>query len=117
MIRKKVKKDLAQSISMSITKEMAKPRMARSAQIAELNLDTTRIPERPSVILPGTVDKIVPASHRSHPEKAQIAVAGADRQYRDLRIENTLTDEHGDDVKLKKGAHVEVTVTAEPKDQ
>jgi hypothetical protein len=23
-----------------------------------------------------------------------------------------LTDEHGDDVKLKKGAHVEVTVTA-----
>jgi hypothetical protein len=31
------------------------------------------------------------------------------------RIENTFTDEHGDDVKLKKGAHVEVTVTAEPK--
>jgi hypothetical protein len=23
-----------------------------------------------------------------------------------------LTDEHGDDVRLKKGAHVEVTVTA-----
>jgi len=31
----------------------------------------------------------------------------------DLRIENALIDEHGDDVKLKKGAHVEVTVTAE----
>ena len=26
-----------------------------------------------------------------------------------------LTDEHGYDVRLKKGAHVEVTVTAEPK--
>jgi hypothetical protein len=32
----------------------------------------------------------------------------------DLRKqENTLTDEHGDNVKLKKGAHLEVTVTAE----
>jgi len=29
-----------------------------------------------------------------------------------VRIENTLTDEHGDDVSLKKGAHVDVTVTA-----
>jgi hypothetical protein len=28
---------------------------------------------------------------------------------------NTSTDEHGDDVRLKKGAEVEVTVTAEPK--
>jgi hypothetical protein len=26
-----------------------------------------------------------------------------------------LLDENGDDVKLKKGAHVEVTVTSEPK--
>jgi hypothetical protein len=35
--------------------------------------------------------------------------------HRDLRIENTLTDENGDYVRLKKGAHVQVTVTAEPK--
>ena len=48
------------------------------------------------------------------PEKANIAVEGADHRHRDLRIENTLTDEHGDDVRLKKGAQVEVTVTAEP---
>jgi hypothetical protein len=26
-----------------------------------------------------------------------------------------LTDEHGEDVRLKKGAHVDVTVTAGPK--
>ncbi len=45
--------------------------------------------------------------------EAQIAVEGADHRFRDLRIENTLTDENGDDVKLKKDAHVEVTVTAE----
>ena len=95
---------------------MAKPRMARSARIAELNLDTTRIPEQPSATMPGTVDKIIPSPRPSQPEKAQIAVDGADHRYRDLRIENTLTDENGDDVKLKKGAHVEVTVTAETKD-
>ena len=115
MPHKKANKEPRNATSSSVLTEMAKPRMTRSARIAELNLDTTRIPESPSVILSGTVDKIVPASQRSHPEKAQIGVHGADRQYRDLRIENTLTDEHGDDVKLKKGAHVEVTVTAEPK--
>ena len=93
---------------------MEKPRMARSARIAELKLDVTRIPEHPSVTMPGTVDRIIPSPHPSQPEKAQIAVDGADNRHRDLRIENALTDEHGDDVKLKKGAHVEVAVTAEP---
>jgi hypothetical protein len=63
----------------------------------------------------GIVDKIIPSPHPSQPEKAQIAVDGADDRYRDLRIENTFTDEHGDDVTLKKGTHVNVTVTAEPK--
>lgn len=92
---------------------MAKPRMAKSARIAELNLDTARIPEQPTVTLPGTVNEIIPSSRLNQPEKAQIAVDGADRGYRDLRIENSLIDEHGDDVSLKKGAHVEVTVTAQ----
>ena len=64
--------------------------------------------------MPGTVDRIIPPPRPSQPGKAQITVDGADHNYRDLRIENTLTDEHGDDVKLKEGAHVEVTVTAEP---
>ena len=96
----------------SVTKEMAKPRMARSAKIAELNLDTSRIPEQPSTTMPGTVKKIIPSPHTSQPEKAQIAVDGTDQRYRNLRIENTLTDEHGDDVRLKKGVHVDVTVTA-----
>ena len=56
-----------------------------------------------------TVEIITPSAHPSHPEKAQIAVDGADRQYRDLRIDNTLIDEQGDDVKLKKGAHIELS--------
>ncbi len=95
---------------------MEKPRMARSARIGELNLDTSRIREQPSVTLPGTVDKIIPSPRPSQPEKAQIAVDGADQRYRDLRIENTLTDEHGGDVRLEKGTRVEVTVATKDDD-
>jgi len=62
--------------------------------------------------MPGTVKKIVPPPRPSQHEKALIIVDGADRGYRDLRIDNILTDEHGEDVRLKKRAHVEVTVTA-----
>jgi hypothetical protein len=113
---KKAKKARGNATHASVKKEMAKPRTAKSARIAELNLNTRRIREQPSATVPGTVDKIIPSPRPSQPEKAQITVDGADRRHRDhLRIENTLTDEHGDDVKLKKGAHVEVTVTAEPK--
>jgi hypothetical protein len=94
-----------------VTTELAKPRMSRSARIAELNLDTARIPEQPSITVPGTVNKIITSPRPSQPEKAEIAVDGDDSR-KALRIENTLTDEHGDDVSLKKGAHVDVTVTA-----
>lgn len=65
--------------------------------------------------MPGTVHKIIPPPRPNQLEKAQIALDGAGRRYRNLRIENTLTDEHGDDVRLKKGARVEVTVTADSK--
>jgi hypothetical protein len=115
MLDKKEENEPDLATTAGVRKEMEKPRMARSARIAELNLDTTRIPEQPSVSMPGTVDKIIPSPGPSQPEQAQIGVEGADSQKQDLRIENTLTDEHGDDVKLEKGAHVEITVTAEPK--
>jgi hypothetical protein len=111
-VRKKANTESGNAIRAKVRKEMAKPRMARSAKIAELNLDSTRIPEQPSVTMPGTVNKIIPSPRPSKPEKAQVAVDGADRRYRNLRIENALIDEHGDDVKLKKGARVEVTVAA-----
>jgi hypothetical protein len=113
MLHKKAKKESDASTRTGVRNEMAKPRMARSARIAELNLDTARIPEQPSVTMPGTVDKIIPSLRLNQPDRAQIAVDGADRGYRGLRIENTLIDEHGDVVSLEKGAHVEVTVTAQ----
>jgi len=70
--------------------------------------------EKPSATLPGTVEKIIKSPHPSEPEKAQIAVEGADELYKEIRIVNNLTDENGDEVRLKQGAKVEVTVEASP---
>jgi hypothetical protein len=70
--------------------------------------------ENPSITLPATVEKIIKPLSPREPEKAQIAVEGADHLYRELRIENSLTDENGDKVRLKQGAEVEVTIEAPP---
>jgi hypothetical protein len=70
------------------------------------------MPEKPSTTLPGIVEKIIKPMTSEDPEKAQIAIEGADHLYREIRIENALTDENGDKVKLKHGAEVEVTVEA-----
>jgi hypothetical protein len=53
----------------------------------ELNLDTARILELSSTTMSGAVDKVISAPRPSQPEKAQIAVDGADHRYRDLRTE------------------------------
>src|SRR5262244_3759278 len=70
--------------------------------------------EKVAATLPGTVQKIIKAPHPDLPEKAEIAVEGADELYKEIRIDNTLTDEKGNEVKLKPGAEVEVTVEAAP---
>jgi hypothetical protein len=67
---------------------------------------------KPSVTLPGTVEKIIPSTHPREPEKAQIGVEGADDLYREIRVENTLQDENGNPVALKPGAQVDVTIEA-----
>lgn len=66
--------------------------------------------------MPGTVEKVIKSPHPSEPEKAQITVEGADHLYRELRIQNSLTNENGDMVRLKPGTEVEVTIEAEPED-
>jgi hypothetical protein len=68
--------------------------------------------ENPSTTLPATVEKIIKPIVPGDPEKAQIAIEGADHLYREIRIENTLTDENGEKVRLKQGAELEVTVEA-----
>jgi hypothetical protein len=46
MLRKKGKKKSDNSTRASVKKEMAKPRITKSAKIAERRLDTARIPEQ-----------------------------------------------------------------------
>ena len=70
-------------------------------------------PEKPSVTLPGTVEKIIPAVPHVKPEEAQIAVEGAEELYKEIRVENALQDENGKAVGLKLGAEVEITIEAE----
>jgi hypothetical protein len=68
-----------------------------------------------STTLPGKVEKVItPHPGSGEPEKAQIAVEGADHLYREIRVPNTLTDPHGQKVKLKEGAEVEVKIEADP---
>jgi hypothetical protein len=69
--------------------------------------------DKPNVTLPGRVERIIPSPSPHEPEKAQIAVEGADHLYKEIRIENSLTDENGNKVHLKRGAEVEVTVEAD----
>ena len=111
MLHKKRTRETANAACANVTKEMAKPRMTKSARIAERTLDTAELQNCP---VPPCPEPSTKSSRREpgQPEKAQISVDNDDRRYRDLRIENMLTDEHSNDVKLKKSAHVEVTVTA-----
>jgi len=68
-----------------------------------------------STTLPGKVEKLIPAHPFSgEPEKAQIAVEGADHLYREIRVPNALEDDNGHKVKLKEGADVDVKIEADP---
>jgi hypothetical protein len=69
--------------------------------------------EKPSVTVPGTVDKIIPSLSSENPETAQISLESDHDLFREVRIENTLTNETGGKVSLKPGSPVEVTITAE----
>src|SRR6476620_10073679 len=68
--------------------------------------------EKPAVTLPGVVEKILAPVTPSEPEKAQIAIQGADDLYKEIRVENTLKNAAGENVRLKPGAEVEVTIEA-----
>jgi len=73
------------------------------------------MPEKANVAMPATVEKIIKSPDPREPEKAQINIEeGADELYKEIRIENALTDDKGDEVKLKEGAKVEVAVEAPP---
>jgi len=47
------------------------------------------------------------------PEKAQIGIEEADELYREIRVENVVTDEKGKNARLKVGADVDVVIEAD----
>jgi len=63
-----------------------------------------------SVTLTGVVERVIESPHPAVPEKAQIAVEGADDLYREIRIDNALKADDGQTVVLKEGEPVNVTV-------
>jgi hypothetical protein len=71
--------------------------------------------QKATATLPGKVEKVIkPHPQSGEPEKAQIAVEGADHLYREIRVPNKLVDSEGNKVKLKPGAEVEVKIEADP---
>jgi hypothetical protein len=70
--------------------------------------------DKASATLPGVVENVVQPAIPGDPEKADIAVEGADDEHKKITIENTLVDKSGHEVHLHPGAKVEVTIKAEP---
>jgi hypothetical protein len=69
--------------------------------------------EKSTVTLPGKVEKVIESPVPKKPAKAQISIEKGDDLYKEIRIENELTDENGKKVALKEGADVEVTIEAD----
>ena len=73
MLHKKAKKagkEAGAALRASVRKEMAEPRMAKSARTMERTLDRSSIAVRRNTTMPGTVDKITPSRSRRRPEEA-----------------------------------------------
>ena len=60
----------------------------------------------------GTVQKVIKPAVPSEPEKAQINIEEADDLYREIRVENVVSNEKGDSAGLKEGAGVDLIVEA-----
>jgi hypothetical protein len=63
--------------------------------------------------LRGTVEKVIKSKYANEPEKAEINIKEADNLYREIRVENTLTDEKGEKRALKPGAEIDVILEAD----
>jgi hypothetical protein len=63
--------------------------------------------------LRGTVQKIIKPVFPDEVEKAQIDVQGGDPLYREIRVENVVTDKEGKKAGLRAGAEVDVIVEAD----
>ncbi len=72
--------------------------------------------DKPSTTLAGTVQKIIKPIDPHAEDTAEISIEKAEDLYREIRVENTLKKENGEEVALKEGAPVDVTIEADKKD-
>jgi hypothetical protein len=63
--------------------------------------------------LRGTVQKVIKPVFPGQAEKAQIDVHDADHLYKEIRIENVVTDEEGTKARLRPGTEVDVIIEAD----
>ncbi len=70
--------------------------------------------ESASVSMTGVVHKIISSPLPDVADKAEISVDAAEDLYKEIRIDNTLQDSNGNEVELKAGDSVTVTVETEP---
>ncbi len=68
---------------------------------------------RPSRTLPALVNKVLLSPYSDCPERVEISIAAADDLFREVRIENVLTNPDGQPVALKSGAQIDVTFEAD----
>jgi len=68
------------------------------------------VKKKPKITKPGVVRKIIKVPQ---PEKVEISIPAAQDLYREIRIENKLEDEKGQEVKLKPDVPVDVTIEAD----
>lgn len=64
--------------------------------------------------LHGSVKKVIKPLSPSEPEKAEIDIHEADELYKEIRIENVVTDEKGRKDSLQKGEEVDVILEVDP---
>jgi hypothetical protein len=61
----------------------------------------------------GSVQRVIKPVVPGEPEKAQIGIEEGDDLYREILIENVVTDDKGNKAHLKSGAHVDVVIEAD----
>ena len=66
--------------------------------------------------LHGSVKKVIKSSIPAEPEKAEIEIHEAEDLYKEIRIENVVTNEEGKKDKLKEGEDVDLIVEADSKE-
>ena len=63
--------------------------------------------------LHGTVKRVIRPTYSSGKEKAEIDIREAEDLYREIRVENELTNEEGEKASLKQGAEVDIILEAD----